>query len=69
MLKEEEILEKVFWPHNKKNISGSLIFSNSIDFVDIVGVDISRNKEKIEINYNYFPLFIPHKKNFSKVIL
>lgn len=65
MTNEKEVLQKIFWPENKLNLWGNMIFSAiSDDLKKSTEVAISRKKESLEIFYSTSEMEDPENKNY-----
>lgn len=64
MRQEQEILNTILWPQNKLNLAGTLIFANTIDFINTTSINISRTNKSLEIFYFSSPLMKPMEQNF-----
>lgn len=62
MKNEQEILNSILWPQNKRSLTGDLIYSNSIDLTTTASIEIYRTNKKIEISYSSYTSLSPNEK-------
>jgi len=66
-VKEEEVLDKVFWPKSKRDLLGTLVHSlASQDMKEVKEISVSRTNESLEIFYSVSPIF---KADAEKIYL
>lgn len=64
-INEKEILNKIFWPKEKENILGNMIYSNTnSDFTETSEISIVRKNHLLEIAYSSAPTFKPDDKTY-----
>ena len=64
-MKQESILKKVFWPEDKENLIGNLIYTYvAEDFSFTTEVLVSRKDNLLEILYSTSPVMEPDNKTF-----
>lgn len=64
-MKEEQLLQKVFWPTQKEEILGNMIFSYTDEsFTKTTEVSVSRQDKAIEVAYSAAEVFNPEEKEY-----
>ena len=64
-MKEEQILKSVFWPENKKEILGNLVFSHTDeDITNTQENSVSRQANAWEVFFYKAPVFNPENREY-----
>lgn len=64
-INEQLLLQKVFWPSNKEQLAGNLVYNyTSEDFTETYEISVSRTNEKFEIFFGVSPTFSPKEMNY-----